>query len=152
QLHATIAELSHDLVRSIRGAVRGHDHFEQLPGIVLLQRIVDLAGDVLLFVVGGDDHRHGGPDRQRDQPTPSNRGEERQKARVTRIGPEDGTDENPEKYLHEILQDQRVIRWNTSIQDPGETVLRPLCGSEGLGVRSRHLYLADPVSLSKRDW
>src|SRR5205823_9521906 len=43
---------------SISGAVGGDDDFEAVGRVVLRQRVLDLAADTALFVVGGDDERH----------------------------------------------------------------------------------------------
>ncbi len=74
QLHAIAVLLPNDRVRAIGRAVRRNQDLELVGGIVEAQRVVELLGDHVLLVVGGDDHRHGRRRRcPQDRPRPDAR-------------------------------------------------------------------------------
>src|ERR1041384_1116520 len=99
KFHAARAELSGNLVRAVRRAVRCNDHFQKVAGIVERQRVLQLGREGTLFIKSSDDDAHLRPvlstfDAARSQPTYRSN-----QHRVSGIRIEKRRDTQPEDYL-----------------------------------------------------
>ena len=102
QLHASLGEAFHDLGGPVVGAIHGHQDLHTVMGIIECQRVLELGGDDILLIVGGDQDRDlRGDIFIRLFPAPQPR-QERHDQRIAHIDISDEQDAEPEEQSEQF--------------------------------------------------
>ncbi len=100
ELDAAVREAAHDLVRPVARGVRGDEDAQAIARVVERERVLELALDHVVLVVGGDHERDARPEAlvraRRARPQPRQRRDEQ---RVQRVRPDERGEREPEDHF-----------------------------------------------------
>ena len=105
QLHTAVGVALDDLVGAVARRVGRDDDLHQLPRVVQRQRVVQLALDHRLLVVGGDQERHRRQDVRSGNGTRPHAREQGDEQRVADVRPDDRPEAHPE---HDLEQEDHI--------------------------------------------